>query len=261
MTAGQLFGVGDEAARVRGRFAARLRASGEAAWRDLEARGALADGAPPPELSLAPGFADVLAAVIAVEEREGSPRAEALSRHYLDYMPRLRVEQLATRAEPNFTLLHRPLDWPRLPRLAGAIDRLFALLDGAGVRAAIAGAAGGAELRARHATIASLYPRTFYGGFMPLLYGWPADLAYFARAVSTGGDAAAAPTAAIDRHLAAPILHELVHLDPSTPALFPLYLDECVAAYVGVRVLRELAYPAPGAEEDCGALYAAPWFA
>jgi hypothetical protein len=258
MTVGQLFGVGEEAARVRDGFAPRLQANAEAAWRELEARGLRADGATPPELSLPPGFADVLAAVIAVEERDASPRAEALRRHYLDYMPRLRVEQLATRAEPNATLLHRPLEWPRLPRLAAAIDRLFALLDGAGVRATLAGCSSGAELRARYATLGALYPRTFYGGFMPLLYGWPADLAYFGRAIASGGEAATAP--AIDRHLTAPILHELVHLEPSTPALFPLYLDECVAGYLGVRVLREFAYPAPG-PGDGGALYAAPWFA
>ncbi|HZS42156.1 MAG TPA: hypothetical protein VFF06_35245 [Polyangia bacterium] len=254
MTVGELFGVGGEAARARAGFDARLRAAGEAAWRELTARGGVRDGAAPPELSLPAGFADVLAAVVAVEEREGTPRAEALRRHYLDFMPRLRVEQLATRAEPNLTLLHRPLDWRRLPRLAGAIDRLFALLAGAGVTPSLLGCASAAALRARYATLGQLYERTYYGGFMPLLYGWPADLAFFGRALAAGGDF----EDAVDRHLTAPILHELAHLDPSTPALFPLYLDECVAGWLGVRVLREFAYPAPGADH---ALYAAPWFA
>jgi hypothetical protein len=88
---------------------------------------------------------------------------------------------------------------------------------------------------------------------MPLLYGYPADLAFFARAL-----AVASPVEVIDRHLVAPLVHELAHLAPSRGGGLPLYLDECVAGHLGVLALPELAYPAPG--EDNG-LFAAPWIA
>ena len=88
---------------------------------------------------------------------------------------------------------------------------------------------------------------------MPLLYGYPADLAAMGRALATE------PVhAVIDRWLTAPFVHELAHLGRRRRALYPPYLDECVAGYFGVRVLPEFAFPAPG---ETNALYAAPWFA
>src|SRR6185503_10828965 len=76
----------------------------------------------------------------------------------------------------------------------------------------------------------------------------PADLAHFARAPGSLDEI-------IDRYLSAPLIHELTHLHRRRQ-VFPLYLDECVAGWLGVHVLPQLAYP----DGDEG-LYAAPWFA
>jgi hypothetical protein len=244
-----LAGVEREAARVRDGFDAALAAAADAAWRACSAR---VPSARPPTLALPPAFADVLAVVIAVEERDAPPRAAALRRHYLELMPRLRVEQLATAAAPNAALFHAPLDWSRLPRLVDALDGTFALAAAAGVTTLL-GAPSAAALRAACPTLASLYERTFYGACMPLLYGYPADLRCFGRALAAGDF-----HDVVDLHLTSPLLHELAHFDRASPCLYPLYLDECVAGFVGVRVARALAFPSPG---SAAALYAAPWFA
>lgn len=147
-----------------------------------------------------------------------------LVEHYTRRMPARRAEQAL------LPIMHAPLDWARLPRLAGAIARLNAILDDAGVP------------RVEHApTLAALYERTFYGRLMPLLYG---D-AHLAR----DGE----PHAVIDRWLVAPVLHELCHLGPERPMLEPVHLDECVGGWLAVHV-----HPAFG-EDD--ALAAAPWLA
>ena len=169
--------------------------------------------------------------------------APALDAHYLETMPRLRDAQQAG-SEP---LLHTPLDWARLPRMTAAFDRLFSLLHANGIWGVL-GTTSAAELRARAPTIAALYAQTHYGGCMPLLYGYPGDLAYFA---SRGDDT----HATIDRYLVAPVLHELCHFDPERDAL-PPQLDECVAGWLAVHVWPEFAYPAPGHDD---AIYAAPW--
>src|SRR5262249_12941983 len=113
------------------------------------------------------------------------------------------------------------------------------------------GAPSADRFRARTATLAELYARTHYGSAMPLLYGYPADLAYFA---SRGLDV----HQMIDRYLTAPIVHELCHFAPDRDALDSPHFDECIAGWLGVYVHPELAYPAVG-EDD--ALYAAPWLA
>ncbi len=241
-------------------FADRLARTAESTWRELEQAGSLLPGATRPALALPRCFARVLAAAVSLEDQPGAgeatgPGAEAFLRHYLDYMPRMRVEQLATRAEPNQTLFHARLDWARLPRLSAAIDRLFTLCASAGVPAREALGAGDADdFRASRPTLGSILERAHYGGFMPLLYGYPDDLAYFGRALAGGASA----HEVIDRYLTAPVTHELAHFAPERIALYPPYLDECVAGYLGVHVLPELAFPAPG--EDNG-LHAAPWFA
>jgi hypothetical protein len=202
---------------------------------------------------LPPAFAATLAAAVAQERRDGSGRDELLLRHYFELMPAMRAEQLDPARAPQAALFHAPLDLARMPRLAGALARLYALLARSGVPAERALPAGSPdELVARFPSIAAIYRETYYGAFMPLLYGYPADVARAAR------DLERAPVhEVLDRHLAAPVIHELSHLGRRRDALLPLYLDECVAAHVGVLSLPELAWPAPG--ED-NALYATPWF-
>jgi hypothetical protein len=90
---------------------------------------------------------------------------------------------------------------------------------------------------------------------MPLLYGYPADLAYFERRRAERG---LDRVAMIDRYLTAPVIHELCHFARDREAIAPPHLDECVGGWLGVHVLPELAYPAVG-EDD--AIFAAPWLA
>src|SRR5262249_14548902 len=86
-----------------------------------------------------------------------------------------------------------------------------------------------------------------------LLYGYPADLRYFHKR-HPGGDL----MPIFDRYFTAPIIHELCHFAPHQNALYPPYLDECVAGWLGVYVLPEFAYPLP---ENDDAIFAAPWLA
>lgn len=190
----------------------------------------------------------MLAHALALEG--SSERAAQLVRHYAELMPAQRAAQLASADAPGAALLHAPIDWARLPRLSRALDRLFALVGSAAPRAL--GAPSADAFRASTPTLAALYARTHYGDVMPLLYGNPADLAYFVA--HGGGDA----HATIDRYLTIPVLHELCHFASDRDALQPLHLDECVAGWLGVYVEPEFAYPAEGHDD---AIYAAPWLA
>jgi SAM-dependent methyltransferase len=248
-------------AEVARELEAALVVSRDTAWQELERAGELLDAARaagPPRLAFPAALAHMLARAIAHERADGSApaadRAAALIRHYTQLMPGARVALLASRAEPAATLFHTRLDWAHLPRLGAALDRLYALLDDAGADPVAAlGAPSAAAFRARTPTLAALYERTCYGGAMPLLYGGDADLAYFrARADADGLDV----HGAIDRYLTAPMVHELCHFGPTSAALEPLHLDECVAGWLGVHVHPELAYPAPGHDD---AIFAAPW--
>ena len=233
----------------RSELDAALARTGDAAWDELARSGMVRAEAVAPRLAFPTPLRRQLARAIAIS----SPTAVAdLERHYLDVVPRTRVAQLASTAEPAATLFHTELAWSRLPRLTAALDRLFATLADAGADATAAlGAASAAAFRARTRTLATLHERTHYGGAMPLLYGYPADLASFH---SRGVDV----HATIDRYLTAPIIHELCHFAPARAALEPLHLDECVGGWLGVHVHPEFAYPAPDCDD---AIYAAPWLA
>jgi hypothetical protein len=184
----------------------------------------------PPEMPRP--FREFFERVLALEA--GGPRQATLETHYLDLMPRMRAQQLCSAETPAATFFQAK--WSHLPRLQAAIARLREALRGI------------CEVRAEGETIGELYQTTFYGGFMPLLYGMPADLAHFARAPGTLDEV-------IDCYLVAPIVHELTHLhrDRRAPSL---HLDECVAGWLGVSVLPQFAYP----DGDEG-LFASPWFA
>ncbi|MGN6105614.1 MAG: hypothetical protein ACTHU0_10955, partial [Kofleriaceae bacterium] len=221
-------------------------------WAELSRARALVDpSAAPPRLMLPSAIRRMIAHAIAELRREGDARAGDLVAHYLERMPRMRVEQLAAAGTVATEFFHARLDWAQLPRLAGALDRLYALLADAGVDPRVAlGAATPGELRAAAPTLAALYDRTHYGAAMPLLYGYPQDLAYFhARGFSLHE--------AIDRYLTAPFVHELCHLARDRDAL-PPHLDECIGGWLGVHVWPELAYPVVGHDD---ALFAAPWLA
>jgi hypothetical protein len=237
------------AAAKRAGFPERLARTAERAWRGIGKRHPEANF---PSLAIPESFAEWLGAALALHEIEPHEKSAHLELHYLELMPRMRVEQLATAAQPNAALFHTPLEWSALPRLSRAIDTLGVFF---GSEAELAlGAASGEEFRAARPTLAAFYERAYYGGFMPLLYGYPADLAAIARALDGG-----APLhETLDRHLAAPLTHELSHLLPGRVAIAPPYLDECLAAWLGARAFPETAWPAPGEQH---ALYGAPWLA
>ena len=182
-----------------------------------------------------PRFRAHLERAIAIERADGrDAEADALVAHYAVTMPAMRDAQ---RAHPLF---RAPLAWDAMPRLTRALDRLAALLAEADL----------AWRPPRDApTLGALFGAAHYGGCMPMLYGYPADLDYIA---AHGGD--------LDRLLVAPIVHELCHLDRARASALPLHLDECIGGYLGVLVHPELAYPAPG-DAPNDAIYAAPWLA
>lgn len=252
------FGLGD-AALTRASLDARLDAAGAEVAAALAADGELIAGYARPRLALPPDFGALLERALRLEEAEQAPgweaRVETLLTHYLDLMPAMRTRQVATSAEPNATLFHTPLDPARLPRLRAGLDGLFALVAGAGVAPSrVFGVADVDGLFASRPTLADLYARTYFAGAMPILYGFPADLAAARAELDRGDDA----HAVIDRRFAAPLVHELSHLHRDRVPLSPPYLDECVAGHLGVLALPELEIPATG--ED-NALYMAPWFA
>ncbi|MEO8551467.1 MAG: methyltransferase [Kofleriaceae bacterium] len=178
---------------------------------------------------------------------------EAIQMHYALEMPRQRAAQLALQPnDPGNALLHHPLGWSRLPRMRTAIERLFGVLHEAGVTTGVLGFATPRALFGEAPSLARLYERTYYGGTMPLLNGYPADLAYFA---ARGDELGLDRDGVIDRYLTAPVLHELCHFAPDRDAL-PPHLDECMAGWLAVHAWPEFAYPAPGWDD---AIYAAPW--
>lgn len=279
--------AGDLAPRVaelREEIGARLRELGPRAHDEAGAAGRLRDGAEALALEAPPAFAEMLAAALALEERDGAAgqdgaaaRRQTLELLYLQIMPGQRLDQELLGGGPEERLLHAPLDWARLPQLRGALRRLRSLL---GV------APDGPDEEAP--TVAALYRRAYYGRYLPLLYGAAPDLRRL-----DGRLRGATHAAIIDESLCAPLVHELSH-GPRARAALPPYLDECVASYLGVRALRALAFPplpgeallideaeaqaAGGVGGDAGdaagggindaarptaprALYAAPWLA
>jgi hypothetical protein len=198
-------------------IAARLEARRRSARAALAAAGTLRAVLDDRPLEMPRGFARVLVAALDEERRQGSARAEALELHYFDVMPRLRTQQLDSTAPEVARVFDARIDWPRWPRLAAAVARM-----------------GRGELLERDLTVGALYAESCYGGLMPMLYGTAYDLASY-------------DVASLDRHLAAPLVHELAH-GGRDHELLSLHLDECIAGWLGTRALD--------GDND---LFAAPW--
>jgi hypothetical protein len=197
-------------------ISARLNESRAAARAALAAAGTLRAALDERTLEMPRGFANAFLAALAEERRSGSERADVLERHYLDLMPRLRTQQLESTAE-LVRVFDTPMEPSRWPRLAAAVARL-----------------GCPELLTGARTLGALYADCCYGAFMPMLYGTPHDLASY-------------DVAALDRHLAGSLVHELAH-GPRHHAVLSPYLDECIAGWLGTRALD--------GDND---LFAAPW--
>jgi len=184
----------------------------------------------------------------------GLLRGNDLDRHYLDTMPAQLAVQLRAAGGAEERLFSARLDLRRLPRLREALDRLFALVAGAGMGCArVIGAATPQALVSARPTLAELYARCHFGRSMPMLYAYPGDLAEEAW---RGRD----PDELIDARYVGPLLHELSHLHPLDPDLVPApaNLHEALAAWIGSEAWPEQVFPAPGGED---AIPGAPWFA
>jgi SAM-dependent methyltransferase len=223
---------------IRKHLASRLSRVGKIAWREIRAEGRLRDDARPRHLQFPDAFSKRLAGAISIT---GDP---ALEQHYLEVMPRMRLAQVVSTDEPGATFMHTRLDWSRLPRMTAALDRLYAVLVDAGAAAQFPLGTPDA-FRARTETLARLFMRTHYGACMPLLYGYPADLRYFAASGARRGDDV---LATIDRYFVAPMIHELCHFARDRDAL-PTHLDECIGGWLGVYVWPEFAYPVGDADD------------
>ena len=192
----------------------------------------------PPGVEFPPSFAEAISVAIALEDADPRAGRQVLEMQWLDLMPRHHLEQRTRSADPQRTLFHTPLDLGKMPRLSSAIEGWSVL---SGERVAIDGR-----------TLAEVYGDRYFGACMPMLYGWPADIAAMGRALSRD------PVhAVLDRWMAAPLAHEITHGRRHRDALFP-YLDECVAGHLSVRVLPEFAFPAPG---ESNGIMATPWLA
>jgi hypothetical protein len=219
-------------------LASRLSRVGKIAWREIRAEGRLRADARPRHLQFPDAFSRRLAAAVSIS------RDPAIEQHYLEVMPRMRLAQVVSTDEPGATFMHTRLDWSRLPRMTAALDRLYAVLVDADAAAQFPLGTPGA-FRARTDTLAQLFMRTHYGACMPLLYGYPADLRYFAACGARRGDDV---LATIDRYFVAPMIHELCHFARDRDAL-PTHLDECIGGWLGVYVWPEFAYPVGDADD------------
>jgi SAM-dependent methyltransferase len=222
-------------------IASRLSRVGKIAWRELEAAGKLREDARPRHLVFPNEFGRTLAKALVTAREEGRADQEAaMEAHYLETLPRLRVAQIVGSDEPAATFMHAELDWAQLPRMSAAMDRLFDVLGDADVDAArVMGTATANAFRAGARTFGELFMQTHYGACMPLLYGYPGDLAYFA---ARGRERGESVLATMDRYLVAPLVHELCHFGRERGAL-PTHLDECVGGWLGVHVWPEFAVP------------------
>lgn len=236
---------------------ARLQQIGAGTTERMAATDTLADVAPL-QLGFPPTIEGMLLRVLDHEASERAPewqnRIEGLLLHYFELMPALRLGQTHQRVGPEASLFRAPLDWTQLPQLCAALDRLYDTLVDAGVDVLRAlGHATAEAWRAEHHDLAEIHGRTYFGGLMPMIYGFPADCQALVAEVAAG----ASLCSVIDQRLTASVIHELSHLNAARTPLEPPYLDECISGYLGMNTHRATAFPAPNADN---ALFLAPWF-
>jgi hypothetical protein len=152
-------------------------------------------------------------------------------------MPAMLVEQQrpddAARA-----LLHRPIELARLPRLAGALDGLFAALADASVDAtAFTGAASPAALVAARPTVAAIYAHTLFGSGLPLVGAYPHERALLLEELSLRD-----PDALLDLRLSGNLVHELCH-GPADGRALPWMIAEAAALHLGARARPAHVFP------------------
>ena len=207
------------------RFARAVAAAGDAPARDASW----------PPLALPPSLRETL---VAAAERDACP--DSVVAHYCERMPALLVDQLRPDDAPR-ALLQRPLALARLPRLAAALDGLFAALAAAGIEArALVGADSPAALIAARPTAAALYAGTLFGSGLPLLGAYPADRPTLAADLATRD-----PDEVLDLRLSSHLVHELCHgrarACDGPPA--PWLVAEAAATHLGAAARAAHLFP------------------
>jgi hypothetical protein len=191
---------------------------------------------------LPPGMLDALVAA----ELARPARREVLRAHYALAMPAMLARQIHAPSGSERSVFGSALRIERMPRLARALDALFGSV--ADAKLSCAACLGAATPRAlvQGRTLAEVYAGCHFGGSMPMLYAYPADLA---------GAAGRDPLELIDARLVGPLVHELSHFHAGDPP-GPANVHEGLAAFIGAEAWPAQVYPGPG-EEDAipGAAY------
>lgn len=238
---------------------ARMQAAVAAVRARLAREGRLHEAAPTLHPELPPTWlatlSDALAREASSPDPAAAPRAAALLEHWLDRLPSALAAQLCTSAPPGAAIFHTPIAWHRLPRFGRALRALTRMAHQARVPVTVAlGAPSPSRLSSLRPTLAALHSGFCFGASSPLLYAADPDLRTYAVELAAGHPL----PEVIDRRLAAPLVHELSHLGRHRAAARPPIIDECISAWLGVLLLPELLWPAPGADN---ALMGAGWFA
>ena len=192
---------------------------------------------------LAPGMLEALVAAELIRP-EARP---ALQAHYAVAMPALRDRQVEAAQGDERRIFGAKLRLARMPRLRAALDALFTMVADAGLSCAkCLGAATPAD-RIEGRTLAEVYAGCHFGGSMPMLYAYPADLA---------GTADRDPLEHIDARLVGPLVHEMAHFHAAEPPA-PANVHEGLAAFIGSEAWPAQVWP----EGEGDAIPGAAWFA
>ena len=197
-----------------------------------------------PAIEIPPGMLDAL---VAGELARPQSRT-ALETHYCVAMPSMLATQLRKAGGVEERLFGARVQLREMPRLREGLERLFALVGGAGLDcASVLGAPNPATL-VDGATWGEIYTRCHFGRSMPMLYAYPGDLAGSARE----------PLEWIEARYVGPLVHELSHFRAQDPPA-PANVHEALAAYIGSEAWPAQMWPEPGGEDALpgGAYFAA----
>jgi len=198
-------------------------------------------------LALAPIAPGMVEALVAAEILRPSAR-ESLRAHYGGAMPALLARQLRAETGVERAVFGTPLRLARMPRLASALEALYANVAGAGLSCARHLGAPTPRALVEGRTLSEVYAGCHFGGSMPMLYAYPADLS---------GAGEGEPLALIDSTLVGPLVHELSHLRTQEPPA-PANVHEGLAASIGSAAWPAQICPEHG---ELDAIPGAGWFA